>query len=277
MQRWLLGAAMLLSATANAQATREEARQACERNDPTAMEARIDGCSWLLRSGQEGVNDQVRALVQRGNARAITGQREAGVADFGEAIRLDPRSVAALYSRANSLMALGERPGAIADFEAVMRLNKAFWQALTGRGSAYLAQGELRRAMEDFDQALQIAPGDSLTLTFRCIARARLRQPAALDDCAAATAAAAPRDGWPLAVTAGLTMLGGQTTGARAQLDQAVQRAPQAAAILHLRAILRQRLGDGPGSAADAAAASRLSARVGQNIADTFGSGLVLR
>ena len=241
------------------------------------MEARIAGCSWLLRSGQEGINDQVRALVQRGNAYAIMGQRERGIADFSEAIRLDPRSLVAFYSRANSRMALGEHPGAIADFEAVLGLNKDFWQGLTGRGSAYLAQGRLPAAMQDFDQVLQRLPGNAMTLAFRCIARTRLRQGGAAEDCTAATAAAGPREGWPFGVTAGLVMLGGQTAGAAGLLEQALQRSPEAAALLQLRAILRQRLGDAAGSATDAAAARGLSARVGQNLADIFGPSLALR
>jgi tetratricopeptide (TPR) repeat protein len=68
------------------------------------------------------------AFNNRGFARLAKGEHDRAIADFGEAIRLDPRDVLPLKHR----------------------------------GEAYWITGDLDRALRDYEAALALAPGDEV-------------------------------------------------------------------------------------------------------------------
>jgi tetratricopeptide (TPR) repeat protein len=80
------------------------------------------------------------------------------VADFNEAIRLDPKNAASRYNRGNAFNAKGEYNSAVVDYSEAIRLNPAFALAYHGRGSAYYSKDDYDRAIADFGEAIKLEP-----------------------------------------------------------------------------------------------------------------------
>ena len=85
--------------------------------------------------------------------------------------------------RGLALYARKDRDGAIAEFTEAIRLDPANVTAYRARGNAWDDKKEFARALADYDQALKIDPRDFATFRERAIARyTRGDYAAALDD-----------------------------------------------------------------------------------------------
>ena len=116
-------------------------------------------------------------------------QHSHAVADFGEAISLNPRNATAILNRANARRDLGDFDQALADYREAIRLNPRNTFALSGRGLARLRRGELDASIEDFNAALALNPMLANSLYGRSIAKRRRGDLAAANaDLAAAKA-----------------------------------------------------------------------------------------
>jgi tetratricopeptide (TPR) repeat protein len=62
--------------------------------------------------------------------------------------------------RGDSRAAGGDYAGAIADYEQALTLNPAYWPALAGRGAARVETGDLTGALADLDRMLATTPSD---------------------------------------------------------------------------------------------------------------------
>ena len=100
----------------------------------------------------------VFAYNGRGNAYQAKGEHDRAIADYSEAIRLDPKFVKAYYSRGNAYQAKGEHDRAIADYNEAIRLDPKYVLAYNGRGNAYEAKGEHDRAIADYSEAIRLDP-----------------------------------------------------------------------------------------------------------------------
>src|SRR5205807_6486721 len=81
------------------------------------------------------------------------------IADFTEAIRLDPGNPAGHGNRGNTYLAAGRRPEAVADYTEAIRLDPANPARYVARACAY--QGlDWDRAVADFDEAIRLDPGE---------------------------------------------------------------------------------------------------------------------
>jgi tetratricopeptide (TPR) repeat protein len=108
------------------------------------------------------------------NAAAYTGRRAAyaakgdldrAIADYGEWIRLDPKNFFAYNNRGAAYLAKGDNDRAIASYSEAIRLNPKFAWAYKGRGLAYLYSGNPANALADVSQA-------SKNLSEECVFRA---------------------------------------------------------------------------------------------------------
>ncbi len=61
--------------------------------------------------------------ITRGIAKGKAGDADGAIADYTEAIRLNPNAASAFYNRAVARQAKGDRRGATADFTQAKRLN----------------------------------------------------------------------------------------------------------------------------------------------------------
>jgi tetratricopeptide (TPR) repeat protein len=81
------------------------------------------------------------------------------IADFDQAIRLDPKFIWPYYDRALAYLAKADYDRAIADFDQAIRLDPKFYMAYNGRGGAYgTGKHDYERAIADLDMAIQLNP-----------------------------------------------------------------------------------------------------------------------
>jgi len=80
----------------------------------------------------------------RGEAHYAKGDYDGAIADFSEAIRLDPKFAIAFSGRGLAYSAKGDHDRAIADFNEAIRLDPKSRIAFYNRGLAYDAKGGLR-------------------------------------------------------------------------------------------------------------------------------------
>ena len=90
----------------------------------------------------------------------------------------------AFYNRALAYENKEKYDLAIADYDQAIRLNPDFIFARKNRAYAYEAKNEYSRAIPDFDHILRLQPTDAEVLNSRCWARALVEElNAALIDC----------------------------------------------------------------------------------------------
>lgn len=115
------------------------------------------------------------------------------------------------------------------------------------RGDAWRALDEFRAALAEYDAALRLAPQDASLLAERALTLNRLGElTEARAVLARAIAAAGPAEGSAHAARAGLALLARDEAAARADVAEALRRAPQDARAQSLAALLAARRGEGP-------------------------------
>ncbi|MDN4988086.1 tetratricopeptide repeat protein [Bradyrhizobium arachidis] len=117
-----------------------------------------------------------RASLYRDRAQAYrqNGDLDLAIADYDEAIALDPKPAAPYHQRGLALAAKGDLDRAILSYSTAVRLDPADAQARLDRGLAFLARGQAVDARADFEAALALPPGkDDRT---RSAARAKLAE-----------------------------------------------------------------------------------------------------
>jgi tetratricopeptide (TPR) repeat protein len=99
------------------------------------------------------------AYRNRGLARDYLGDLIGAITDYDQAISLDPQDVAAYYNRGLARYDQGDLDGAIRDYDQAIRLDPQDAAAHYNRGEAYYAQGQQKHALVDFEKANQLEPG----------------------------------------------------------------------------------------------------------------------
>ncbi len=98
------------------------------------------------------------------NNRAVAydslGQSERAIQDYAEAIRLDPEEFVTYYNRSLIYRDLGLLQQAIEDLDEAIRLNPQYPDAYFYRGLTYRDLGQFRQAIEDLDEAIRLDPRD---------------------------------------------------------------------------------------------------------------------
>lgn len=112
----------------------------------------------------------------RGNARGDKGESDAAMADFDAAIKANPRYAAAYFNRANALAAKGETDRALKDYDAAIKHNKRNVNAYIARGALLLAGGASAKARADMKQAARLAPKNAYAVLWSDIAERRAKQ-----------------------------------------------------------------------------------------------------
>lgn len=100
----------------------------------------------------------VQAYLQRGVAHEFKGDYDHAVSDFDRAIQLDPDFRPAYTNRGLAYIRIGDFVGAIADFTTAISIEPDFAGSYYGRGLAYFYQRKYDQAIADFSRAIEIAP-----------------------------------------------------------------------------------------------------------------------
>ena len=105
----------------------------------------------------------------------MQGDTDRALADFDQAIKLDPKDALAYSNRGFAWRTKGDMARAAADYEQAIKLDAGNASAFYNRGNAYYEKRDFDRAIADFDQALKINPtytARSTTAAWRCATRA---------------------------------------------------------------------------------------------------------
>ena len=103
-------------------------------------------------------------LIEAGKKAALGDDLEKAVADFSEAVRIDPNHPSGYTERGQALFKLGETDRAIADYSVALKKDPNFGPALRGRAMANLYRGSTEIAFTDLSKAIQIAEIDPARL-----------------------------------------------------------------------------------------------------------------
>jgi tetratricopeptide (TPR) repeat protein len=161
--RWpvwgMLAAALTCVAPARAQSPAYVEK--CVRGQ--SADERLDGCTTAIRSGRYKGKDLAWAFNNRGAAYYYKRDYDRAVADYEEAIRLDPKSAAGYTGRGYAWQAKGDYDRAFADYDEAIRLDPKYATAYQDRGSAWESKGEYDRAIADYDEAIRLDPKHAKT------------------------------------------------------------------------------------------------------------------
>ena len=111
------------------------------------------------------------AFSSRGLAQGSLGNLSRAVQDYTEAIRLDAQSVVAYNNRGIAFRALGQSRRAIEDFETAIQLNSHFAVGYLNRGDTHIALGNIPSAFEDYSEAIRLDSQFGLAYAGRAIAQ----------------------------------------------------------------------------------------------------------
>jgi tetratricopeptide (TPR) repeat protein len=105
-----------------------------------------------------GAQKDAAVLNQQGIAKQNKGDWDGAMADYNQAIRLDPNYSAAYDNRGNVKRQKGDLNGAMADIDQAIQLNPKNALAYNNRGKVKEAKGDLNGAIADFSQAISLNP-----------------------------------------------------------------------------------------------------------------------
>jgi tetratricopeptide (TPR) repeat protein len=114
--------------------------------------------------------DSALAYHHRGNAWSGKGELDRALADYEAAIRLDPSNPALFRDRGVLRRHHGDLDGALVDFDHAIRLGFSDAGAYNERGLVWQDKKRHERAIADFNQALKINPNLASALVNRGIA-----------------------------------------------------------------------------------------------------------
>ena len=85
------------------------------------------------------------------------GKCDEAIADFNEAIQINPQDAKAYTNRGNAKVALDQHDDAIADYDQAIRIHPQFAEAYSNRGNLYREMGAYEKARTNLQRALELA------------------------------------------------------------------------------------------------------------------------
>ncbi len=131
----------------------------------------VDICTRAIASGNLQKDVLSSTYFNRGFAWYMKREYARAAADFDEAIKVDPNTLATFFEmRGLAMSGMGDYDRAIADFSYMLKLNPENQTMLSERGYAFERKGEYERAIADLDLAIKFSPRDGEALFRRAIA-----------------------------------------------------------------------------------------------------------
>jgi tetratricopeptide (TPR) repeat protein len=129
-------------------------RSDCDVRDSRAIAA----CSRVIALGELKGASLATVFLNRGAAYRRNRDVDRAIADYNEAIRLNPKFEEAFNLRGVARVDKGEFRLSIDDFAAAIRINPKNFAAYTNRGENYAELGDLDRAIADYSKAIALNP-----------------------------------------------------------------------------------------------------------------------
>lgn len=129
-------------------------------------------------------SESTESHLLKGNAHHGAGEFDLAIAEYTQAIKLNPDYVKAYNNRGLAFNGKEEYGQAIEDYDKAIRLIPDYAPYYTNRGVAYDRKDEYDRAIEDFDQAIRLNPDAAIAYSNRSASLIHKRQyDLAIDDC----------------------------------------------------------------------------------------------
>ena len=161
--------------------------------DSVAAKAFFSQMAPELKGEPDSIEDEnqqlVKGLIVQGNLRYESGDYQAALNAYNQALKLDPNNIEAYNRRSTVRSALRDYQGALQDVEKAKTLSLKKEQSLPltpvlsveptakdyyQRGVDKLQTGDFQGAIADFNQVLQMNGNDATTLTCRGFAYHRM-------------------------------------------------------------------------------------------------------
>jgi len=146
-------------------------------SDDVHPDIRIVACTRNIESGRFTGSNLAAAFSNRGLAYKRKNQWDRAIADYSEAIRLNPNDAQVLSNRGNAFYYKGQLDRAIEDYDDAIRLQPDLAEAYGNRGNVYRKKGQIDRAIEEYDQAIAIEPGNAQVYADRGLAYEQKGEP----------------------------------------------------------------------------------------------------
>lgn len=164
-------AAAALSATAPTAGAQQppEVWRLCVGGPGISPDQRVANCTTILTSSRESNENLAAARNNRAGAYHAQRRYDLALADFDEALRLNPQLANAWTGRGAVHAAQRNYARAISDHTRAIELNPQHKDAYYNRALAHQGAGDIGSAIADFRKSLEVNPGDD-------DARQRLRE-----------------------------------------------------------------------------------------------------
>jgi len=133
-----------------------DARVCAEKKGDEAILA----CSRVIESKDAKLKLD-EAYFNRGVEWAAQGKHDSAIADYTNAIKLNPQYREAYNNRGNAYRRKGEPDRAVADYNEAIRLNPKRGMYYRNRGNALSDQRDYARALADYTEAIKIDANDA--------------------------------------------------------------------------------------------------------------------
>ena len=169
----------------------------CFQLKPDDQDRVIAACTRFLNDRGASQVNRANAYINRGIAWRAKGDLDRAIADYNEAIRLNPKDANAYASRGKAWGDKGDLDRAIADWNEAIRLNPKDSDLYRNRGYLYFYMGDFAVAAADLLRANDIAD-NAYAMLWRYLARGHLKQDGAPE--LGVNAARLKNKDWPYAV-----------------------------------------------------------------------------
>lgn len=132
--------------------------QTCK--DKSGDEA-IAACTRAIQSGQLTQHNLAVTYMNRGVEMRNKGLVDSSIADYNEALRLDPNYAMPYNDRGNSWLDKGDIDKALSDFNDAIRINPNYAKAYGNRATAWMIRQQYDRAIDDYRQSIRLQTTDS--------------------------------------------------------------------------------------------------------------------
>jgi len=141
------------------------AATAADRDACTAGVDKADvggaACSRIIDDASASVADRVKASENRGRGFFNSRNYDRAIADYGEAIKLNPNDAFALAHRCEAYESKEDHDAAIADCTEAIRIDPGYGWAYNNRGVAYYGLHDYDAALADHAAAIKLDSRDA--------------------------------------------------------------------------------------------------------------------
>jgi len=161
-----------------AQNTQQQAWAAYDRGDAALDAGNYDRAIAEFTEAIRLNPNHADAYFKRGNVYLMMGKpdNDRAIAEYTHAIRLDPNYSAAYYNRSVAYNNKGDYDRAIADCTQAIKLDPNNSEAYNNRGYSYTQKNDFSRAIADFEAAVRLAPNNSQARDNLALARQAQQQ-----------------------------------------------------------------------------------------------------